>query len=91
MHALFSQFSGLVGLFVFLSRVWKYTPAENAALAGLGTALAVFLTLLALDAAVRRVLAGRPVAAAASTTADRSRSASAADFESNPALASAAL
>jgi hypothetical protein len=56
MQAIFSQLSGLVGLFVFLARVWKLAPVEGAVVAGVGVALAVYLILILGDIAIRTII-----------------------------------
>lgn len=57
MHAIFSQLSGLVGLAVFLTRAWQFASVDSAALTGIGSALAFYVTLIAGDFIVRRILA----------------------------------
>ena len=57
MHVIFSQFSGLIGLFVFLSHVWRYASLEQAVLTSAASAGAIYLLLLLGDVLVRRILA----------------------------------
>lgn len=56
MTHLFTQFSGLVGVLVFLHQLWDYAPFERALLTACGAAMAIYLVLIIGHVAVRHIL-----------------------------------
>lgn len=60
MHALFVQFSGLVGLLVFLNGLWGHAPLERTIFSSFASGMAIYLALLVGEAVVRRILAYSP-------------------------------
>ncbi len=56
MRALFTQFSGLVGLLTFLNQLMGPAPLEKTIYIGLSTGLTVYLVLLLGDFAIHRIL-----------------------------------
>lgn len=56
MRALFTQFSGLIGLLTFLSQLMSQAPLEKTILMGLGTGLFVYMVLLIGDLVIQRIL-----------------------------------
>ena len=80
MTPLFTQFSGLVGVLVFLHQLWDYAPFERALLTAFGVATAMYLVLIVGHVAVRHILDYEPprlaeeAAGAASNDGDASTS-----------------
>lgn len=60
MHALFVQFSGLVGLLVFLNGLWGNAPVERTVFSAVAAGMVVYLSLIVGEALVRRILAYTP-------------------------------
>jgi hypothetical protein len=56
MRALFTQFSGLIGLLTFLSQLMGQAPLEKTILMGVGTGLFVYMVLLIGDLVIQRIL-----------------------------------
>ena len=56
MRALFSQFSGLIGILTFVNQMLASTPVEKALLTGVGAGLAVYVVLLLGDVVIQRIL-----------------------------------
>ncbi len=56
MRALFTQFSGLVGLLTFLNQLMGPAPLEKTIYLGLSAGLTVYLVLLLGDLAIHRIL-----------------------------------
>ncbi len=56
MRALFSQFSGLIGLLAFVNQMLASAPVEKALLVGTVSGLAVYVVLLLGDVVIQRVL-----------------------------------
>lgn len=60
MHALFVQFSGLVGLLVFLNGLWSNAPVERTVFSAVAAGMVVYLALIVGETLVRRILAYTP-------------------------------
>lgn len=60
MHALFVQFSGLVGLLVLLNGLWDNTPVERTVFSAATAGMVIYLALIVSEALVRRILAYTP-------------------------------
>ena len=56
MRALFSQFSGLIGILTFVNQMLASAPVEKALLTGAGSGLAVYVVLLLGDVVIQRIL-----------------------------------
>ncbi|MFT4603403.1 MAG: hypothetical protein ACI9W4_000117 [Rhodothermales bacterium] len=56
MRALFSQFSGLIGILTFVNQMLSSAPVEKAVLTGAGAGLAVYVVLLLGDVVIQRLL-----------------------------------
>jgi len=56
MRALFTQFSGLIGVLTFLNHLMSETPLDKTIIMGLGAGLSVYLVLLLGDLAIHRIL-----------------------------------
>ncbi|MBO6575786.1 MAG: hypothetical protein JJ896_12350 [Rhodothermales bacterium] len=56
MRALFSQFSGLIGILTFINQMLGGAPVEKAVLTGAGSGLAVYVVLLLGDVVIQRIL-----------------------------------
>ena len=56
MRALFSQFSGLIGILTFVNQMLSSAPVEKALLTGAGAGLAVYVVLLLGDVVIQRIL-----------------------------------
>ncbi len=67
MPSLFTQFSGLVGLLVFLHQMWDYAPVERAVVTAAASGMAVYVVLLLGHAAIRQIVAYRPPSLAEET------------------------
>ncbi|GEM_PF-5375001 len=98
MHAILSQISGLVGLFVFLARVWRLAPIEDAVFTGMGAALAVYIALMLGDLVIRRIIiqnlpdtSTEPVHTSHQQQANAPRSSDEHTHAEEPALANAAV
>jgi|GEM_PF-3252293 len=57
MRALFTQFSGLVGILTFLNQLMRNTPLDKTIFLGLTTGMTVYLVLILGDLAIHRILA----------------------------------
>ncbi len=57
MRALFTQFSGLVGILTFLNQLMGQAPVDKSIFLGLTTGMTVYLVLLLGDLAIHRILA----------------------------------
>ncbi len=60
MQVLYSQFSGLVGLVIFLMQMWKFAPAERAGFTAAVAGMLVYLLLNGADLIVRKIIAHVP-------------------------------
>ena len=60
MQVLYSQVSGLVGLFVFIAQMWNLSPAERAIFTACVAGLAVYVLFICTDLVVRRTLVHTP-------------------------------
>lgn len=88
MQSIFTQFSGLVGLLVFLHQLWDYAPVERAVVLAAGSGMAVYLVLLIGHAAIRHIVEYRPPQLAEETAGGSgSEDASSARSSSKPAPA----
>jgi hypothetical protein len=56
MQVIFSQFSGLVGLMMFLVQLWRGASLDKAIFAAAGAAIAIYLILLVGDILIRRII-----------------------------------
>lgn len=56
MNVLFTQISGLTGLFVFLNQMWRYAPLDKSMFVAIATGLGVYVVLMLGDLSVRLIL-----------------------------------
>lgn len=60
MHVLFIQFSGLIGLLIFLSQLWTHEPLDETLFKGCVAGMVVYFALILGEVTIRRILAQRP-------------------------------
>lgn len=63
MQTIYIHISSLVGLFVFLTQMMRFTPLDRTILTGVSSALGVYVVLTFAGVFVRRIVAQREVAA----------------------------
>ena len=60
MHVLFIQFSGLIGLLIFLSQLWTHEPLDETLFKACVAAMVVYFALVLGEVTIRNILAQRP-------------------------------
>ncbi len=89
MRAIFIQFSGLIGLFVFLSEMWHYAPVEKTIVAGISTGLIAYLAFIVGELTIRRILEYTPPGLAGEGAASKGTDAPAPEVAERPASSNA--